>query len=401
MRDIMKKKNLLFVIPSLSAGGGEKSLVNLLTQIDYDSYNVDLFLFNHDGLFMGFLPKQVKVLPIPEMYKSFTLPLFKSIKKLFRHGEIHLIYNRLLYTYKNRTIKNVSAKEQYTWRYLQKSLEKLEKRYDASIGFLEKTSTYFCIDKVNAIKKIGWIHTDYDKLGMNPKFDLPYFKQLTKIVTVSEECANIFINRFPDQKNKVEVVYNIVSPKMIYKMAEQEQRNVYIKEQEETIILTIGRLHIHKGLELAIETCKELLKRGYKIKWYVIGEGEEREKLTNLIKENELDDKFFLLGLKANPYPYIKQSDIYVQPSRFEGKSIAIDEAKILKKPIVVTNYSTAKDQIEDGRYGLIVEMNSKAITSGIARLIDDLNFKDQIIQNLSKLELGTEKEIEKLYYFI
>ncbi|KMY51887.1 glycosyltransferase [Peribacillus loiseleuriae] len=395
------KKNLLFVIPSLSAGGGEKSLVNLLSQIDYDLYHVDLFLLNQEGIFMEFLPKQVHVLPLPETYKHFTIPLFKSIWKLIRERKPELVYHRVGFTIKNKVIQDISRREQYTWKHLAKSLDKLEKKYDAAIGFLEKTSTYFCMDKVDAQQKIGWVHIDYDQLGMDPEFDLPYFKKLSKIVTVSEECANIFINRFPSQKDKVEVIYNIVSPTIIDKMAAQKVENVFDKKDGEITILTIGRLHYQKGLEMAVESCRKLLDKGYQIKWFVIGEGDERERLTNLIEENGLKDHFILLGLKSNPYPYLKQANIYAQPSRFEGKSIALDEAKILHKPIVVTNFSTAKDQINNGVNGLIVEMNTDALVNGIEKLMGDTSLSNQLIQNLKEERLGTEEEINKFYKII
>lgn len=394
----MSKKNLLFVIPSLAAGGGEKSLVNLLSQIDYQKYNVDLFLLNHDGLFMEFLPKQVNILPLPKRYQLFSLPLLQSLSKLLSRGEFSLAINRTLFTVKNRVISDTSKREQYTWKYVANSLEKLPKKYDAAVGFLEKTSTYFCVEKVVAQKKIGWVHIDYDKLGMDPDFDAPYFKQLSSIVTVSEECANIFKKRFHDQKEKVEVMYNIVSPTIINYMADTGLDNLFQKDKNETSILTIGRLHYQKGLEIAIESCRKLKNMGYNIKWYVIGEGTEREKLTDLIKENGLEEHFYLLGLKSNPYPYLKQADIYVQSSRFEGKSIAIDEAKILNKPIVVTNFSTAQDQINNGVDGLIVDMSSDGIVEGVEMLIKDRELREKLVDNLSRLKLGTEKEIDKLY---
>ena len=394
----MKKKNLLFVIPSLTAAGGEKSLVNLLSQIDYNLYNVDLFLLKHDGMFMEFVPKEVQILSLPETYHLFALPLFKSIKQLILKREMTLAYNRVMFAIRNRNARNISIREQYNWKYFSKSLDKLPKTYDVAIGFLEKTSTYFCVDKVNALKKIGWVHIDYDKLGMDPNFDIAYFKELNHIVTVSEECANTLKNRFPSQKNKVRVIYNIVSPTMINKMANQNNIDVYDRKRNEIVLLSIGRLHYQKNFELAIESCKKLIDRGYNVKWNIIGEGEEREKLTNLIKENKLEGTFHLLGLKSNPYPYIKQADIYIQTSRFEGKSIAIDEAKILNKPIIVTNFSTAKDQINDGIDGLIVDMDADAVANGVEKLIKDISLREQLEYNLSQLKLGTEGEIKKLY---
>jgi len=394
------KKNLLFVIPSLSAGGGEKSLVSLLNQIDYDQYNVDLFLFNHEGLFMEYLPKQVKILPHPEEFQLFSKPLFKSFTALFIKGKLQIALNRVLFAIKNRIIQNVSEREQYSWKHLSSSITNLDRYYDTAIGFLEKTSIYYCVDKVNAHRKIGWIHNDYDKLGMNPEFDLPYFNQLNKIVTVSEECANVFKKRFPDQKDKVDLMYNVVSPKMINHMA-NEQTDVFQRRKDEIIVLTIARLHPQKGLEIAVESCKELINKGYKLRWFVIGEGDERERLKKLIKKNKLEQSFILLGLKANPYPYIKQADIYVQTSRFEGKSIAIDEAKILNKPIIVTDFSTAKDQITNGHDGLIVNMNVKGVVEGIVKVITKKGLQCTLINNLKNVHLGTEEEVKKLYKII
>ncbi len=233
---------------------------------------------------------------------------------------------------------------------------------------------------------------------MDPKFDIRYFRKLNNIITVSEECGNILKSRFPSERNKVRIMYNIVSPKLINKMAKQVKMGVYDKKCNEIVILSIGRLHYQKGFELAIKACRKLVDKGFNIKWNIIGDGEERENLTKLIKINNLENHVILLGLKSNPYPYIKQADIYAQTSRFEGKSIAIDEAKILQKPIIVTNFSTARDQITDGVNGLIVDMNSIAISEGIEQLIKDFELKKTIISNLSKEELGTEEEINKLY---
>lgn len=395
------KKRILFVIPSLNAGGGEKSLVNLLNQIDYDRYNVDLFMFSHGGIFTEFLPKEVNILKLPNDYIDFSLPFKKSIYTLVKNKNITLLVNKLIFTLINKINKRKNHLDQYNWKYQSKCFNKIDNNYDAAIGFLEKTSIYFCVDKVVAKKKIGFIHTDYDKSGMNPKIDIKYFEKLDNIITVSEECLDVLKERFPTQKHKMSFMYNIVSPVMIKKMAHNKDKDFFDKKVDETIILSIGRLTHLKGLDMAIKVCKKLVDKGYNVKWYVIGEGEERKNLINLIKENNLEDKFILLGLKSNPYPYIKEADIYVQPSRYEGKSIALDEAKILNKPIVVTNYTTAKDQINHGIDGLIVDMNEESISEGIERLIKDKKLKESLCNNLREQELGTEKEIEKLYKMI
>lgn len=395
------KKNILFIMPSLAAGGGEKSLVNLLSQIDFSLYSVDLFLLNNNGIFLNHLPKEVKIINFSTKYKLFTLPLKASITQLLRSGYIHVIYPRIMYSLFNRILPNNSKREQKVWKFLSKGIEVIEKKYDIAVGFLEKTSIYMCVDQVKAERKIGWIHNDYDQLGMDPKFDKSYFEQLDNIITVSEECFKILKKRFPEYQKKIELMYNIVSPKVINDLANQETGNLFEKRKDEVILLSIGRLHYQKGFDKAIEACKILIDKGNKVKWYILGDGDERGKLEILIKEKELEGHFVLLGIKANPYPYIQQADLYVQSSRYEGKSIAIDEAKILKKPILVTNFSTAKDQIKNHFNGIIVEKNPMAIANGIEQLINDENLKRKLVSNLINESLGTEYEIKKFYKII
>ncbi|MCQ6275292.1 glycosyltransferase [Bacillus sp. V3B] len=395
------KKNLLFVIPSLAAGGGEKSLINLLSQVDYNSYNVDLLLFHKSGVFLNVLPKQVNIVEPLGDYQTFKYSLNRSVRKFIRSRKIQLAYVRLTFALKNRIIKDTSKAEQYTWKYQSESMDILEKEYDTAIGYLEKSSIYFVVDKVKSKRKIGWIHTNYTNSGMDHHFDQPYFNQLDQIVTVSEECAKSLKENFRGIGNKVKVIYNIVSPTLIHKLSDSSIKDSFCTEQNEIILMTIARLSHEKGLDIAIRSCEQLVDKGYNIKWHVIGEGNERNKLEEMIKKRELEDHFKLLGLRENPYPYLKKADIYIQPSRYEGKSIAIDEAKILHKPIIVTNYETAKDQITNEINGLIVDMNEQGLSEGIERLIQNQDFKHSFINNLSNEQLGTENEINKLYEII
>ncbi|EEL96658.1 Glycosyl transferase group 1 [Bacillus mycoides DSM 2048] len=391
---IIMKKDVLFVINNLNCGGAEKSLISLLNTMDYSRYNVDLFLFKHEGLFLNKIPKQVNVLEEPSEYQLFDMPIKAAIMKCLRQGRLDIALSRVCAGYIFKSEKNKARCEQRVWRYLSKSLQNISKKYDVAIGYLEKNPVYFCIDKVNANKKIGFIHTDYDKLGMDPSIDMGYFRSLDHIVTVSEECANVLKQRFSIYNDKIGVIHNIVSPSTINKMS-QEKVDL---ERKGVKLVSVGRLSHEKGFDLAIEACKNLVGDGYEIKWYIIGEGEGRGKLEKMIEENQLQDHFLLLGLKENPYPYIREADIYVQPSRFEGKSIAIDEAKILHKPIVLTNFSTAKDQIKNEENGLIIDMDAHSLSEGIKKLIHNEELRNKLIKNLSDEELGTESEIKKLY---
>ena len=393
-------KKILFVINNLNCGGAEKALISLLETIDYSKLDVDLLLFKQEGIFMSKIPSQVNLLIEPENYKYFDMSVKKAVKGLIKKGKFNIALARILSLYVFKTEKVGSVMEQRVWKYLSVALDKLDKEYDVAIGYLEKNPIYFCVDKVKAKKKIGWIHNDYDKLGMDKKIDNKYFNKLDYVFTVSEECLSVLKSKFPQYESKFRLMYNIVSEETIKKLALEKIEDITFNDDNINII-SVGRLEYQKGFELAIEACSILKERGYKIKWNIVGEGKERSKLENLINELKLEDNFNLLGIRENPYPYIKKSDIYVQPSRFEGKSIAIDEAKILNKPIVVTNFSTAKDQIINNKNGIISEMNSKSLANEIERIICDKKLKKKIILNLSNEKIGNETEINRLYEVI
>jgi glycosyltransferase involved in cell wall biosynthesis len=391
------KQQLLFVLPSLEAGGGEKSLVTLLNCINYEQYDVDLVLFAPKGIFLKQLPKNVKLLYLNDDFKTFTSGLSSAIVSFLKQGKMGMAFSRLLYTFKSNVIKNKGKAEQYSWNHLKKSITSLPKEYDAAIGFLEKSSIYFVVDCVKAKRKIGFIHNDYVKLDLDASFDLPYFEKLNTIATVSEQCVTVLKEVFPTQKDKVQLLYNIVSVKLIHQMAEEP---VTIDTSRPSM-LSIGRLHPQKGFDIAIEAALLLKKQGLNFVWYIIGEGAERTALEQAITKNDLEKHVVLLGIKENPYPYIKQTTIFVQPSRYEGKSIALDEAKLLHKPIVVTNFTTAKDQINHLKNGIICEMDANSLADALTSLLQNESLQNELSLYLSKESLGSEDEIDKFYTLV
>jgi glycosyltransferase involved in cell wall biosynthesis len=392
------KKKLLFVMNNLNCGGAEKALISLLETLDYSKYEIDLFLFEHEGLFLNKIPKQVNLLSQPNEYQYFNMSVKKAVLNCLSEGKPHIAINRIAAGFIFRTERNKARCEQRVWKYISKSVNELKKEYDVAIGYLEKNPIYFCLEKVNAKKKIGFIHNDYEKLGMDSKIDMKYFKKLDHIVTVSFECANVLKKKFPGFKRKISVMHNIVSSQVINRLSLDSTPFNY----EGVKLVSVGRLTYQKGFDIAIEACEKLIKEGLDFKWLIVGEGEERFKLESLIKEKQLEKNFILLGLKENPYPYIKAADIYIQPSRFEGKPIAIDEAKILRKPILVTNFSTAKDQITHEQNGLIVEMDANSVAIGLTKLINEENFRKKLSNGLSKENYsGTDSEINVFYKLI
>jgi glycosyltransferase involved in cell wall biosynthesis len=391
------KKKLLFIMNNLRVGGAEKALVSLLQTIDYSQYEVDLYLFEKEGLFLDGVPQQVTILPAPQYYGHFEMPVIKAVTSFLKKGNLKLALARIGFGVVYKTVKIQSQREQRSWRFLSMALWRIPKRYDAAIGYLEKRPNYFCIDKTNADIKIGFIHNDYDKLQMLPEIDLPYFKKFDRIFTISEQCETILKGNFPSVANRISIMYNIVSPSTLQQLAKEP----IDFEKKGITLVSVGRLNTQKGFDMAIDACKTLVDQGLDVYWYILGEGEQRNILEAKIKIFGLEQRFVLLGIRENPYPYVAVADLYVQPSRFEGKSIAIDEAKILGKPIVVTNFPSIVDQITHSKNGWIVDMAPDAIAGGIAQLIQNVAVREKLQANLASEKLGTQQEIDKLYAVI
>ncbi len=389
------KKNLLFVMGNLRCGGAEKSLISLLQTIDYNLYNVDLQLFSVEGLFLKQINSKVVILPEIEEYHYFDMSLSTALFQAFKKGRWDMIFNRIIAGYIFKTEKNLSRCEQRVWKYISKCVKKSSKKYDAVFGFLEKSPVYYAVEKVDAVKKIGFIHNDYEKLEMDKSIDINYFEKLDYIVTDSKECKEVLVHNFPSCNEKIKVIFNIVSPVLIRKLAIEPIRDNFPNGLK---IVSIGRLENQKGYDFAIDALKIVKEKGVNFHWIILGEGVEKQKLVQQIAKNNLVENISFVGIKENHYPYVKLADVFMQTSRFEGKSIAIDEAKILGKPILVTNFSTVNDQITHRETGYITEMNPQSIAEGVIELLQNENLRNQLSENLSKLSLGTESEIEKIY---
>jgi len=390
------KKKLLFVIPSLEIGGAEKSLINLLSEFSYTEYDVDLLLLKRENSLIKYLPREVNIINPGNEFAFFSLPILQSIIYFFRQKKWDLAVSRISFAIINK-LHATNKAEQYGWKYLKKSLGPFTTKYDVAVGYLEKTSIYLAVDCIAAKKKVGFIRVNYDFLKLDKKFDRKYFKKLDNICANGERSESILKRNFPEYSPKIITVLNITPTGTIKKLAEE-----FNPFQEDHInIVSVGRLHIQKGYDLALKVCKLLFKKGHRIKWHIIGEGPERKNIEALIREHNLDNFFVLHGQKVNPYPYIKHCDFYVQTSLYEGRSNTIIEAKILNKPIVVTNFNSVTELIEDMHNGVIVDFDPEKITDAIERLISDKSLTDIFEKNLQNEQLIGSPEIGEFYKLI
>lgn len=385
------KKNLLFVIPSLCSGGAEKSLITLLSLIDSTKYNIDLFLFRKEGLFLPNVPDYVNIIDGGESYSLFDGAATEHIKANLKKLRFDKILNRVAYS---KAL--ASGNREKIWQSLKTAFPKNKKHYDAAVGYLEGNAIYYCVDCVDADIKIGYIHNDYSKLGLDKNFDKLYFGKLDKLVSVSEECCDVLQNIFPEFGEKILKIENISSPvalRLLAGNAAEEYEGINSK-----ILLTVGRHNKQKGYDIAVAAAELLDKNGVDFRWFSIGKGELMPQIEDRIKEKHLEGKFILLGERANPYPYINGCDIYVQPSYYEGKSIAIDEAKCFAKPIVATKFSTVFDQLEDGETALLAEIDAQSVAEKIMQLINDKELCSKLSDNLRCTHRGNEDELDKFY---
>ncbi|MFS0638304.1 glycosyltransferase [Mesobacillus foraminis] len=395
-------KDLLIASFDMEIGGVERSLINMLEGFDYSNHSVDLMLYRHQGEFMKLLPNNPTLLKEISHYKTFR----KSISEIIREGYIILGVSRIvakinanLYQKRKKIAEPGYYQMQIMWKYALPFLPSIEKEYDVAISYL--WPHYFVAEKVKARKKIAWIHTDYSTIETDKNLDLKMWKQFDHIIAVSDSCKSSFIKKYKDLEPKVSVIENITSPGFIKKMGKETLNNP-MENDNRFKLLTVARLSYAKGIDKAVKALKLLTDKGYDIAWYVVGYGGDEGKIKELIRENKLEENFILLGKQTNPYPFINACDLYVQPSRYEGKAVTVTEAKILAKPILITNYSTASSQIEKGKDGHICKDSSiESIAFEVEKLYKNEDLRTNLIEYNRNCNFNNDYELMKLYSLI
>lgn len=380
-------KKMLVAMPSLYNGGAERSLVNLLNELPADKYEIDVLLLKRTGMFLLQLPQHINVLPTPEDIRKLYSPL-KKTGMMFPIVAIGNVISRLC-------TKNARECRGFRWKYFYGPVIKpIEKHYDIALAYISGEILYLVDEKIFADRKIVWIHNDYRSAQHPRKFDYSHLKNMDAIVSISDACVAIMKDEFPEFKDKIYMLENITSSAAVKKQAKEFYPNEYCGD---TInILSIGRLHKQKGFDLAISAAHIMKERGLDFKWFIIGSGELKEALERQIVDENVQDCVHLLGVRENPYPYIKNCDIFVQPSRYEGKSVVLDEAKILAKPIVATAYPTVQDQMENGKEGIVAEMSPEGIADQLISLANNKKLQDELKEYLQKRDYGNQRELSK-----
>ena len=388
-------KNLLFVIDSLCIGGAEKSLITLLSLLDYSRYKVDLQLFSYGGVLEQFLPDEVNVLS-PLNYTNF---LSQPIWKQLCHPS--MFFARLKYSFQIRKhgLLNSDIAVLY-WQSIGQHIADNPKNYDVAIAYAQGVPTFYIMDKVFAHKKLAWVNIDYRLTGATRDYQHRFYDHCDIIVPVSTYVRNVFSEVYPKFAYKMHVMMDIIDAKVVESMSQLPSDKAIVNSYP--IFMTVGRLEkSQKGYDLALEATKILKNRGVKFRWYAIGEGSYRNEMERYIAKNDLQNCFILLGSTANPYSYMRQCDIYIQTSRHEGFGLTIAEARILNKPVVCTNFDGCTMQIVNEENGLITSFNPEDIADAIERLLNDKTLYSNIQEYLRNEKKGNTEEIEKFYELI
>lgn len=419
MTFIPKEVNLLPEVPAYAAI--EKPMKEVLFdcikfRIKSDERRVNSIEYRDERA--EFRDKSVK---ISNNCKRYTLKVRISMLQVL-YGRIKAKWNFRKYV-RNNHPKDNNAIYGYVGKYVTPYLPSLKHlgEYDLAISFLNPHD--IVLEKVRAKKKLAWIHTDYSRIDVNVDLELPVWSSYDKIVSISPDVTKTFVQTFPSLAPKVIEIENIISPEFIRKRAGEFDVTSEFREREYRI-LSIGRFASQKNFDNVPFICSKIIEMisrlhsilntdvknyysipdicqkinsQYRVKWYLIGYGGDEQLIRQKIEEAGMQDNVIILGKRSNPYPYIKECDIYVQPSRYEGKSITVREAQILYKPVVVTNYPTAPSQIKDGIDGVIVPMDNDGCAKGIVDFILNTQLQKDIVEYLKNHDYGNMDEVKKI----
>ncbi len=397
------KKRVFISMHYLELGGAETSLIGLLQALDPERVEVDLFLYDHRGEMMRHVPGWVQVLPRVEEYAMVERPLLEVLRRGHLLIAAARILARIAHTiYKwRRHPTDGSAIFGYVGKYVTPLLPRLKGlgTYDLAVSYLTPHNPVPRM--VSARKRACWIHTDYKNIDVNAALELPVWQAYDTIVSISPSVTDAFLSVFPTLSSKIVEMENLLPAAIIREQATAEPLAGMERHGGETVLLTIGRYSYAKHLDAIPLLCRLLREGGLDVSWYIIGYGGSDDYIREAVQRHNVQGFVHLLGKRANPYPYLLACDWYVQPSRYEGKSVTVREAQLLGKPVIVSAYPTAASQITHGEDGLILPMDLRTFAEELALALRDEPLRQRIIGNLSRRDYSGRCELDTFYKMI
>lgn len=378
-------KKILLTCGKLSVGGIQKALLSFANELAMNGYEVVILLDDLSGELIQRLSAHIRVeildsraLAIHKMSLSQKRQLFYyALKKPLFGVELLRLFLQKKHSISGREIA------QLLWKYLSKNINMFQEEFDYAISFAGLMGIWneYLIDRVRAKKKICWIHGNYETTGTKSFREIYYLNQFDNIVTVTETNTKI-VQKYVANPSCVLTIHNTMDVDFILKRAKED---IHVKKDCFTIV-TMSRLNYGKGIEQGMEAMAILKNRGISFVWYILGDGQLKSRYIEKARRLGVDERVYFLGNMSNPYPYLALADVYFHPSLGEGRSIAIDEAKILCKPVIATNYTTVYDQILDGSEGMILQPFPESLADGLEKLASSASMLCSMRKNLIAL---------------
>lgn len=375
----MNKINLLIVIPHLTIGGVQKTLISALKAVDYDKYDVTIYLRKNRTELLSFIDKRAKIIVNNDSNKY-----YRRLKAIFFQLQIEFLKVFGKKDKAEEITKKLSVLIQdYSVDYEKKTYFS-STEYDVAISYVQGYTAYFVAKAIKAKQKIIFFHTSVDELHSIHEQIIPEFD---KAVAIHDEQVALITDWYPSLKGKIFIIENYVDNELIL----EQSKAFSIPEANKTVICSCGRFSPVKGFDMAVEAAKILKDNGSDFIWYFVGDGPERSRLESMISKYGLENDIIITGMQKNPYPYIAGCDIYVQPSYEEALGLTILEAHRLSKPIITTATVGGCKLVQDGVNGIVCEINPKAIAESVTGLINDKAKYEKLVSLLKATDYSYE----------
>ncbi len=352
----MKTMRILIYIPQLIYGGAEKVLVSFANELVMHGHKVQVLELYERGLLKPQFDAQVTFDAVCS--KAYTEKYYASFAQVKKDPRLlgKLLFSKIV-GYR-RFAEKLAAK-----RYAGRA-------FDVAINYLETESPDFLLEHISAKKYLQWIHTDVGKLQNKDALDafLAAWQRTDGVVCVSRVAKESFMQRYPELSDKTHLLYNFYDEAEI-KLKGGEH---FSFTGESPALLSVGRMTEPKQYPRFLDVLARLRDEGYSFSWHVLGEGGQRRAIEEKIASLGLADRVFLHGLTDNPYKYMKNCDLFVLPSGWEGFPTVTVEAKALGCAVLATDVAGIREQLVHGKTGWIVDNDAEAIYEGIKRLLED-----------------------------
>lgn len=381
----------MFIIDSLTCGGAEKSLVSLLPLLDREKYELHLWMLSRGGEFESLLPADVIVEHGPRRSKM---------------GKLKSFLGQVMFSFMLRFNRCIGHKEhpaETLWKSKGWAMTGIPGEWDVAIAYQQGLPTYLVANKVKAKHKLAWINVDIFKAGYNVVFNLRHLNKMDHVIAVSQTLSSMIAKHMTTIAPKLVTILDVLNPQLITTLADAEIPPDLPNHDMGScpLLVTVARVSPQKNYLLAVETASALRAKGIDFHWIFVGDGPDMLKVKSRIDELKLNDIVIPLGVRTNPYPYMKACDVYVQTSSFEGFGLTVGEAKILHKPIVSTNFTVVTNQLTDGKNGLIAEMNPESLSTAIIKMLKDPHLRQCVVENLkteyNQTSVTEVKKVEQL----